>query len=79
MSNEGSRESIRTFPRGWRVFFYGTFYNLAAFSAWIAIANVYDAQPDAVLWNRTQAIGTGFSSLMIGSAVLALFSRRWQE
>lgn len=72
MSDEGSRQSIWTFPRGWGVFFYVTFYVLAAFSAWVAVANVFDSQPDAGPWGKIQAIGAGFSSLVVGSAVLAL-------
>ena len=72
-SDEGSRQSIWTFPVDWGNLFYVAFYVLAAFSAWVAIANVCDSQPDAGPWAKTQAIGTGFSSLMVGSAVLALF------
>ena len=77
MSHENNRKSIWSVPADWTRFYYKVFYFLVVISVIIALPNGSINQPATGSWvpalKAVQAFGIRFSSLMIGSAALALF------
>ena len=78
MNHESNRESIWSVPADWAGFYYKVFYSLVVISVMVAaLPNDSINQPVTGSWipalKAVQAFGIRFSSLIIGSAALALF------
>ena len=72
MGGHSRREAIWSVPAGWDKAYFRTFYVLVAISGVVAGANDIVSHPHAVPLERIHAVGTAFSSLVIGSVVSAL-------